>query len=342
MRFTERKTTLAITMGDAAGIGPEIVVKALNQPNLYDNVRVVVLGNPDIIYAARSAAGLDNIEIATLKTPVEILEMPVGSFGVYDPFKEHLDFTVGEPNANTGKASMAYVEQAAQMVLTGRASAIITAPISKKAIQEGGFLYTGHTDYLAEATNTKKVYMAAFSKKLVSISVTGHVSLRRAHSDIKQARVIRAAMLMDQFLTALHEGKHPQLIVTGFNPHAGEGGLLGREEIFEILPAIQAMQNMNYPISGPIAADVAFNSALEGKFDGVVAMYHDQAMIPVKLISRFESCQISLGLPIIRTSVNHGTAEDIAGKNIADSTSMVEAVRMAYRLINLRHQGYDV
>lgn len=278
-------------------------------------------------------------DLISLKSPMDIMEIPTGVPAVYNPYKERLDYTPGQPNAATGKASLLYLDQATQLAMTSRVSAIVTAPISKRALQAAGYLYTGHTDYLAEATNSRKVYMVIYSKKLTVLSVTGHTSLRRVHSQIKQARIIRAATLLDQFLTPLRNKKHPAIAVTGLNPHAGEGGILGREELFEIVPAVQAMQGMNFSIVGPLAADVAFMQAYDGLFDAVIAMYHDQAMIPIKLIARFDACQISLGLPIIRTSVNHGTAEDIAGKGKANPGSLAEAIRLALKLTNLRTEG---
>jgi 4-hydroxythreonine-4-phosphate dehydrogenase len=338
-RQNERKTVLAITMGDAAGIGPEIILKMLAQSELYADTKILILGDIQVLDDYNSDIHEKTPELVPLKSAIDILELPYGVPGVYNPSREKLDFTPGHPSAATGKASLLFLDHATQLAMTGRASAIITAPISKRALQAAGYLYTGHTDYLAEVTNSRKVFMAIHSRKLTVVSVTGHSSLRRVHSQIKQAKIIRAATLLDQFLTALHNKKHSSLIVTGLNPHAGEGGILGREEMFEIVPAVQAMQGMNYSIVGPLAADVAFMQAFDGLYDGVIAMYHDQAIIPVKLIARFDACQISLGLPIIRTSVNHGTAEDIAGKGKANPNSLIEAMRLALKLVNYRKKS---
>jgi len=341
VKQNERKAVLAITMGDAAGIGPEIILKTLAQPDLYADSRILVLGDLRVFRGYASSISEKVPELISLKSPMEVMELPIGAVGVYNPSKERLDYTPGQPNAATGKASLLYLDQAAQLAMTSRVSAIVTAPISKRALQAAGYLYTGHTDYLAEVTNAHKVYMAIHSKKLTVVSVTGHTSLRRVHSQIKQAKIIRAITLLDQFLSALRNKKHPAIAVTGLNPHAGEGGILGREELFEIVPAVQAMQGMNYSIVGPLAADVAFMQAYDGLFDAVIAMYHDQAIIPIKLIARFDACQLSLGLPIIRTSVNHGTAEDIAGKGKANPNSLAEAVRLALKLINIRNKGHQ-
>jgi 4-hydroxythreonine-4-phosphate dehydrogenase len=342
VKQNERKVVLAITMGDAAGIGPEIILKSLLQPELFADSRVLILGEIRTFKDYASTISEKVPEIVVLKSPTDIMEIPSGVPAIYNPCKERLDFTPGQPNAATGKASLLYLDLATQLAMTSRVSAIVTAPISKRALQTAGYLYTGHTDFLAEATNSRKVYMATYSKKLTVVSVTGHTSLRRVHSQIKQAKIIRAATLLDQFLTSLRNKKHPVIAVTGLNPHAGEGGILGREELFEIMPAVQAMQGMNYSIVGPLAADVAFMQAYDGLYDAVIAMYHDQAMIPIKLTARFEACQITLGLPIIRTSVNHGTAEDIAGKGKANPNSLVEAIRLALRLINLRNKGQQI
>jgi 4-phospho-D-threonate 3-dehydrogenase / 4-phospho-D-erythronate 3-dehydrogenase len=338
----ERKAVLAITMGDAAGIGPEIILKTLAHPDLFVDSRVLILGDLRVLKEYGSTIAETIPELIPLKSPTEIMELPMGVPCVYNPNKDRLKYTPGQPDAATGKASLLYLEQATQLAMTSRASAIVTAPISKRALQAAGYLYTGHTDYLAEATNARKVYMTIYSKKLTVLSVTGHTSLRRVHSQIKQAKIIRAATLLDQFMSALRNKKRPVIAVTGLNPHAGEGGILGREELFEIVPAVQAMQGMNFSIVGPLAADVAFMQAYDGLFDAVIAMYHDQAIIPIKLTARFDACQISLGLPIIRTSVNHGTAEDIAGKGKANPDSMIEAIRLALKLINLRNKGHQV
>ena len=328
-------------MGDAAGIGPEIILKTLAQPDLYTDTRILILGDLRTLKEYGATISEKIPDLVPLKSPMEIMELPTGIPGVYNPTKERLDFSPGQPNAATGKASLLYLDQATQLAMTSRASAIVTAPISKRALQAAGYLYTGHTDYLAEATNARKVYMAIHSKKLTVVSVTGHTSLRRVHSQIKQAKIIRAATLLDQFLSAMRNNKHPNIAVTGLNPHAGEGGILGREELFEITPAVQAMQGMNLSVVGPLAADVAFMQAYDGLYDAVIAMYHDQAIIPIKLLARFDACQLSLGLPIIRTSVNHGTAEDIAGKGKANPSSFAEAVHLALKLINLHNKGHQ-
>lgn len=342
VKQNERKAVLAITMGDAAGIGPEIILKSLAQPELYADSRILILGEMRALKDYASTITEKIPDLIPLKSPMDIMEVPLGVPAVYNPCKERLDYEPGRPNAATGKASLQYLDLATQLAMASRASAIITAPISKRALQAAGYLYTGHTDFLAEATNARKVYMAIYSKKLTVVSITGHTSLRRVHSQIKQARIIRAATLLDQFLTPLRNKKHPIIAVTGLNPHAGEGGILGREELFEIAPAVQALQGMNYSIVGPLAADVVFMQAYDGLYDAVIAMYHDQAIIPIKLTARFDACQISLGLPIIRTSVNHGTAEDIAGKGKASPSSFAEAVRLALKLINLRTIGHQL
>jgi 4-hydroxythreonine-4-phosphate dehydrogenase len=237
----------------------------------------------------------------------------------------------GEPDAKTGRAAMAFLEKATELALLNEVDAIVTAPISKAAINNAGFYFTGHTEYFARRTNTAKYAMCFYADKIRVALVTDHIPLRKVHSKAKLARVIRTAALLDEFIRDL-EGKRPFLAITGVNPHAGEDGLLGVEEVTEIAPAAEACRKQGIKVEGPVSAEMAFINHLAGKYDGVVAMFHDQGLLPLKVLAPFKTVNVTLGLPFIRTSVGHGAANDIAGKGIAKVESLHNAVALAVKL----------
>lgn len=315
-------------MGDAAGIGAEITLKALADENLRKICQPVIIG-----------------DAAFLKKTAESLRLPfefVPAFGesapdaaqteIYDLKNLTGEIELGADAAATGKAAAEYIETAVDLWRAKKIDAIATAPISKKAIALGGYDYPGHTEFLAYLTGTKDFAMSFFAGKLRVVLLSTHVSLRDAIDLIKKEKLIELIKFSHREISKLKK-KEARLAVAGLNPHASEGGMFGADEENEIMPAINACrEQFGIDVSGPFSPDTIFLRGFKGEFDGVIACYHDQATIAVKCLSFGASVNVTLGLPLIRTSVDHGTAFDIAGKNIADESSMKAAIAVAANL----------
>ncbi|MEW5767592.1 MAG: 4-hydroxythreonine-4-phosphate dehydrogenase PdxA [bacterium] len=330
-RTRNSKPILGITMGDAAGIGPQIILKALSRNSLYEECHPLVIGNISVLEAARKLIG-SHIEIH----PVEKVE--ASGFNLSGINCLNLDnihpnqFKIGEVNPVCGKAAIDYIQEAVRLAMAGEISAVVTCPISKAAINRAGFLYPGHTELLAQLTNTRSVAMMLVADRLRVILVTIHLSLKKAIQGINQGKIVKTIRLAHRALSAWLRKEQPKLAVAGLNPHAGEGGLFGREEIEIIAPAIAEAKEGGIEVSGPYPPDTVFYQAYHGKFDAVIALYHDQGLIPIKLLAFDRGVNVTLGLPIIRTSPDHGTAFDIAHKNIANPESLIEAIKLACQM----------
>ncbi|MBZ0303547.1 MAG: 4-hydroxythreonine-4-phosphate dehydrogenase PdxA, partial [Anaerolineae bacterium] len=247
----------------------------------------------------------------------------------------------GEVSALAGKASVEYIQRATQMALDGNLAAIVTAPINKEAINLGGYHYAGHTELLKDLTQARHVSMMLVSSRLRVLHVSTHVALREACDRVKKERVLTVIRLAHLSMKLLGID-NPRVAVAGLNPHASEGGLFGHEEATEIVPAVQAACDLNIDASGPWPPDTVFLQAVKGRFDVVVAMYHDQGHIPMKLLGFDEGVNVSVGLPIIRTSVDHGTAFDIVGQGIASETSLIAAIELAAQMAAARETLSDL
>jgi 4-hydroxythreonine-4-phosphate dehydrogenase len=306
---------IAITMGDPAGVGPEIVVKALADGELAVLGHWVVVGDGRVLEMAEGIAGskLEGAEVVDVNT--------LGDLS---------DFRFGRLDARCGQAAVDYVRVATELCLAGKAEAMVTAPLNKEAVTLSGRSFSGHTEYIAQLCGGSESRMLLASERLATIHVTTHVPLRQA-CDLTMERVARTIELGDEAMKLLGFAQ-PRIAVCGLNPHAGEHGLFGGEDGQVIEPAIQAARSKGISCSGPHAGDTVFLQASRGAYDLVVAMYHDQGHIPMKLLDFEGTVNISLGIPIIRTSVDHGTAFDIAGANRADPRSMKQAMRMAARM----------
>jgi len=242
---------------------------------------------------------------------------------------------IGRVSTAAGKASVEYVEKAIDMALRGEVDAIVTCPISKEAIHKAGYKYQGHTEILAARTKTKNYAMLFVAKPFWVMLVTIHIPLKDVSRSLKKSEVLRIIKLAHA--TLLKAGvKQPRIGVAGLNPHAGENGILGKEETTIIAPAVAVAKKAGMNVTGPISPDAIFNQAKDGKFDLVVAMYHDQGLIPLKLLSFGKAVNVTTGLPFIRTSVDHGTGFDIAGKNRARPDSLIEAIKVAVQLVKNR------
>jgi len=328
----DKRPIIGITMGDAAGIGPEIVDKALSSKEIFDICRPIVIGDVAVLAEAQKIAHT-GLRIRPVERISEA-EFVHGIMDVLDLQAVELDeLKMGEPQAMAGKASFQYVEKATKLALKGEIQAIATAPISKEALHLAGYNYPGHTEILADLTRSREYAMMFVAGPLRVILVTIHVSLREACNLISREKVITTIRLANQTLRKFGIAD-PRIAVAGLNPHAGEGGLFGSEEINEIIPAIDTAAKMGLHVVGPLPADTIFYRAMKGQFDIVVAMYHDQGCIPIKLLGFEIGVNITVGLPIIRTSVDHGTAYRRAGlrEGTGNPTSLIEAIKLAAKL----------
>ena len=332
---------IAITLGDPAGIGPEIVARTFaREPRLTQGCFAV----GDLACLRRGAAIAAGREpplaIAVIAEPAEVAEVPprcIPLLQVGAPQSEPPP--LGQVSAAAGRLAADAVVWAARAALRGDIAALVTAPLHKEALAAAGVPFPGHTELLqAEAAahagvsvQQMPVRMMLANDELRTVLVSIHVSLRDAIEAVSFERVLETLRITDSTL-ALALGKRPRIGVAGLNPHAGEGGLFGREEIEVIVPAIRAAQAQGVDAHGPFAPDTVFMRARRGEFDAVVAMYHDQGLIPVKYLGVEKGVNVTLGLPLVRTSPDHGTAFDIAGTGKADAASLIEAVRMARRL----------
>lgn len=321
---------VGITMGDFAGIGPEIVLKSLSDKNIFKICQPIVIG--DSVHLRRTAQDLKiNVEFVTIKKGEEF---PPNSEKVivYDLENIMQAVRYGEESAASGKASAEYIEEAVQLWREKKIKAIATAPISKMAIHLGGYDFPGHTEFLAFLTDTRRFAMSFFAEKLRVVLLSTHVSLTSAIELVKKEKLVELIRFSHQEISRLLK-RNARIAVAGLNPHASEGGMFGNEEETEILPAIaECREKFGIDVSGAFSPDTVFLRGFKGEFDAVVACYHDQATIAVKCLSFGASVNVTLGLPLIRTSVDHGTAFDIAGKNIAEYSSMIAAIKLAAEL----------
>jgi 4-phospho-D-threonate 3-dehydrogenase / 4-phospho-D-erythronate 3-dehydrogenase len=334
--MTDKKPLIGITMGDPASIGPEIVIKGLAQPHhLHQDCMPFVIGDLRVLQNTQSVMNLAGVAFQPVDDPAEIQEQP-GTIHVLDMRNaDPSSFQPGQVSAVAGKASAEYVVKAATLAMEKRIDALVTGPINKESINLGGYHYAGHTELLAAVTRAEYVSMMLVSSKLRVLHVSTHVSLREACDSVRRDRVLTVIRLAHMGARMLGIDS-PRIAVAGLNPHAGESGLFGTEEITEILPAIEDARSQGLDVSGPWAGDTVFLQATQGKFDVVVAMYHDQGHIPMKLLGFDEGVNVSIGLPIIRTSVDHGTAFDIVGKGIASETSLIAAMNVAVQMVKAR------
>jgi 4-phospho-D-threonate 3-dehydrogenase / 4-phospho-D-erythronate 3-dehydrogenase len=321
---------IAITMGDPAGVGPEVILKAVRNPRTHTTTRCLVVG--DAAWLAAIARELDlGVEIRAVSSVAEAQFVP-GVLDVLDLKNAPADrIQLGTVSPQGGKAAVEAVQVATNLALQGLVDAIATAPLNKEAMRLAGYRYPGHTELLAEMTGTEDYSMLLVTPKLRCFFVTVHVSLRKALDLITADRVGRIIGVAHRTMQRFGFNS-PRIAVAGLNPHAGESGLFGDEEIKEIGPAVAAARESGIDATGPWPPDTVFARAMAGHYDAVVSMYHDQGHIPVKLLGFQDGVNVTAGLPIIRTSVDHGTAFDIAGKGIADEGSMIEAILLAGRL----------
>ena len=336
-----KKPILGITMGDPASIGPEITVKALSDPAIYEKCSPIIIGDAAVMEAAVGIVGKD-VKINAV-SDVKEAKFEFGTIDVYDMKLVDMDkLERGVVSAMAGNAAFQYVKKVIELAMNHEVDATVTNALNKEAMNLAGHHYSGHTEIYAEYTGTKKYTMMLAHENLRVVHVSTHVSLREACDRVKKDRVLEVIRIADQACKELGI-KEPKIGVAGLNPHSGENGMFGREEIEEITPAIEAAKGEGIIVAGPVPPDTVFSKARGGWYDIVVAMYHDQGHIPLKVVGfvynqaeqkwdAVAGVNITLGLPIIRASVDHGTAFDQAGKGVANELSLINAMDYAIRM----------
>ncbi len=326
----KKKLTIGITMGDPAGIGPEVVLKSFAGKNIRNN-RIIVIGDYNIMNAVYKILKIESFRLRRINNFSECT-FDSGTLNILDlKLIDINDFKPGTVSAASGKAAFESLRTAVELVKNKEIDTIVTAPLNKEALHAAGYKYAGHTEILASLSDTKDYAMLLYDKKLRVIHVSTHVSLLDAVTGLRQDRIEKVIELADGIMKKLCRHK-PVIAVAGINPHAGENGLFGSEEQDKIIPAILKMKGKGINVEGPFPPDTVFLQALQGKYDIVVAMYHDQGHIPLKLIGFKSGVNVTVGLPFIRTSVDHGTAFEIAWQGKAGEASMVEAIKLSIRL----------
>lgn len=336
------RRVIGITMGDPASIGPEITVKALARKDLYDKCRPIVIGDASVMEAAVKIVGQENIKIH----PVHKIEAAYFQHGIIDVYDMNLvdmeKLGYGKVSKMAGEAAFQYVKKVIELALEGQVDGTVTNALNKEAINLAGHHYSGHTEIYADLTQTKKYTMMLAHENLRVVHISTHVSLREACDRVKKDRIIEVIRIADQACKDLGI-ETPKIGVAGLNPHSGENGLFGREEIDEIIPALEAVKEEGIQVDGPVPPDTIFSKARGGWYDIVVAMYHDQGHIPLKVVGfvydqeakkweAVEGVNITLGLPIVRTSVDHGTAFDQAGTGEANERSLINAIDYSIKM----------
>jgi 4-hydroxythreonine-4-phosphate dehydrogenase len=346
---------LAITMGDPGGVGPEIIVKALNSTEVRNICSPIVIGDVAVIQEALTLLKLP-LRLRIIESPneskptkrsIEVMHIntinyscritttramkippspPLLKGGRGDSSVNY--FKKNKPTAEAGRACMSYIKRAVELVISKQVDGIVTVPISKEALKMAGSIWPGHTEMLANLTKTKDYAMMLIGGQLRVILVTIHTALKNVPDLITKQKILKTIRLAKKACNMLGI-KNPSIAVAGLNPHAGEAGIFGDEEIKKIIPAVKEAVKEGIPVSGPYPPDTVFHKAYKGDIDIVVCMYHDQGLIPLKMIAFEKGVNVTVGLPFIRTSPDHGTAYDIAWKGIANPSSMIEAIKLA-------------
>jgi 4-hydroxythreonine-4-phosphate dehydrogenase len=323
---------LAITMGDPSGVGPEIIVKALLSAEIDNSCVPFVIGDRTAMERALSVC-MSPVILHEISCPEEARATPSGTMPLLAlSTLAPVDMLYGKPTAATGDAAFRYICMAARFCLDGRVAAMVTAPICKESMNRAGHDYPGHTELLAELCGTDNYVMMLAGDVLRVSLVTIHEALADIPRLVTFEQVLKTIRITSQGVARLTGVTNPRLAVLALNPHCGEGGMFGSEERTVIGPAIAAAQSEGINAIGPLSADTLFHFAQQGGYDGVVAMYHDQGLIPLKMLHFDDGVNITLGLPIIRTSVDHGTAYDLAGSGRASEKSLLAAIRMAVEM----------
>jgi len=328
--YRSSRPRVIITIGDPSGIGPEITLKALAGLSGTLNADFLIVGDISVINAVQKKI---KIPVRSNLISDHNINIRKGSINILDlGYIKDTKIVFGKINPDYARAFIRYISKAVSLLKMNFGDALVTAPINKEAASGVGFGFPGHTEYLASLTDTKEFAMMMIAEPLRITLVTRHIPLADVAKSITENGIIQAVILTRDVLKSRFKIKSPAIAVCGLNPHAGESGVIGNEEKDIIRPAVSRLQKKFKGIRGPIPADAVFYSAYKGGYDAVICMYHDQGLIPLKMTSRDKGVNMTLGLPFIRTSPDHGTAYDIAGKGIADPSSMMEAIKLAVLL----------
>lgn len=320
-----KKPVIVIPMGDPAGVGPEIVLKSMMNEEVVEKARCVVVGDQRVLRRALTFPGMPQVRIHVIKKPEEG-EYEKGILNVIDLHNAAPeDFGMGQVSAQCGRAAFEYIKYSVEMAVRGEADAVSTTPINKESLRAADVPYIGHTEIFGALTGARDPLTIFEVRNMRVFFLTRHMSLRNACDSITKERIIdyvkRSRMVLKQM--GAEDGI---MAIAGLNPHSGEHGLFGDEEVREIIPAVEELRDMGYQVEGPIGADSVFHLALQGRYNSVLSLYHDQGHIATKTLDFYRTISITGGMPILRTSVDHGTAFDVAGKGVVSSVSMEEAI----------------
>ena len=325
---------IGITMGDPSGIGPEIIIKTLSDPTIYELCRPVVYGDSGALDV--DVKGISRPSIKDIRRPNESQGIP-GQIDLIVCSRLKRDSMIpGKPSFEGGSSMVQYIVKATEEAISKEISAIVTSPINKALMNEAGHHFEGHTQLISHITGTKDFVMMLAGERLRVTLVTIHCALKDVSISIDEAGIFKTITGTFKGLKEDFAIKNPRIAVAALNPHRGEAGLFGVEETEVIMPAVKRARDEGYNVTGPLSPDTVYHKAAAGEFDAVVSMYHDQGLIPLKLLHFSDAVNVTLGLPIVRTSVDHGTAYDIAGKGVADPCSLKAAIRMAAEIVENR------
>ncbi len=333
MSLQEQKRKVGITLGDVSGIGPEIIMKTFSEELIYKHFTPIVFGNPRVLSYYKKMLDIEKFQYTTIKNFNNLSHNTLNIFPVWE---EEFQITPGNPSETSGTYALKSLEAACEALKNKHIDVLVTAPINKNVIHSDKFPFAGHTEYLMQYFEAKENLMFMVAEDIRVGLVTNHSAIKEVANGITKEKILRKLQLMNASLCEDFGIDKPRIAVLGLNPHAGDGGVIGKEEQTIILPAVQEAKNNGIMAFGPYPADGFFASSQHHKFDAVLAMYHDQGLIPFKYIAAEDGTNFTAGLPIVRTSPDHGTAEDIAGKGIADETSFRKAIYTAIDIYNQR------
>jgi len=334
--MSEQKIRVALTSGDPHGIGVETIIKAFRDVQMMELMTPVLYAHPDVIKAHRKAMGQDDFQYTTINSAAEIVPRKFNLINIWKDYKGPVE--LGKADKIAGTFAMKSLEAAVADLASNKIDVIVTAPINKDTIQSAGFQFPGHTEYLAHFANASDVLMFLVSDTMRVGIVTGHLPLKEVSQNITKEKILQKLKLMEESLLKDFAISRPKIAVMGLNPHAGDNGVLGNEEKEIIIPAIREAQEKHMLVYGPFGADGFFGNKSYLKYDAVLAMYHDQGLTPFKALAFEQGVNYTAGLPVVRTSPDHGTGYEIAGKNLADESSLRAAVFAACDIYKKRRQ----
>lgn len=337
--MSEQRIRVAITSGDPNGVGLETIIKVFSDTRILENITPIIYAHPEVIKVHKKIAGSEEFQYNSIGGAEQALAKKVNLVNIWNDFKGTVEF--GKPDKDAGLFAFKSLEAAVNDLAANKVDVLVTAPINKDTIQSKDFNFPGHTEYLAKFAGTEKVLMFLVSDILKVGIVTGHLPLKDVAQHITKDKIIEKLRMMDDSLRKDFGVATPRIAVLGLNPHAGDNGLLGNEEKDIILPAVREASDKGFYVYGPYGADGFFGSGRYKQFDAVLAMYHDQGLAPFKALAFDQGVNFTAGLPVVRTSPDHGTSYDIAGKGIADESSLRAAIYAACDIYKKRKEYRD-